>query len=123
MAPDGAKNEDLREGFGRVQLPHALAVKYPSAPAEWGWQFVFPGPTRSRDPRTGERRRHHVHERSVQKAFQVAVRKAGIVKPATCHTLRHYAESRIMPSSRSERPPNCLKAGEDPGLYRALGSA
>jgi integron integrase len=80
---------DLKEGYGRVQLPHALEAKYPSAPAEWGWQFVFPGPTRSRDPRTGERRRHHVHERSVQKAFLAAVRKAGLVKPATCHTLRH----------------------------------
>jgi hypothetical protein len=55
--------EDLRAGNGRVHLPHALARKYPRAAAEWGWQYVFPAPTLSSDPRSGERRRHHLHER------------------------------------------------------------
>jgi len=55
--------EDLRAGYGRVYLPHALARKYPRAPTEWGWQFVFPAPQISRDPRSGEYRRHNLHER------------------------------------------------------------
>lgn len=81
--------EDLREGYGRVYLPYALARKYPAAASEWSWQFAFPSPTRSWDPRSGEYRRHHWHERTVQKAFLEAARKAGLTKPATCHTLRH----------------------------------
>jgi integrase len=56
---------DLGAGYGKVQLPYALARKYPRAAGEWGWQFVFPAPQQSRDPRTGEVRRHHLHERPV----------------------------------------------------------
>ena len=77
--------EDVRRGHGRVFLPHALSRKYPHADLEWGWQWVFPAPDFSVDPRSGVRRRHHLHDRSLQRA----VRKAGLVKPATCHTLRH----------------------------------
>jgi hypothetical protein len=72
-----------------VPSPYALARKYPRAATEWGWQYVFPAPELSTDPRSGARRRHHFHERGIQRAFREAVRKAGIVKPATCHTLRH----------------------------------
>jgi integron integrase len=80
---------DVREGRGKVHLPYALEKKYPSAASEWGWQYVFPAPGFSQDPRSGERRRHHLHERGIQRAFHAAVREAGIAKPATCHTLRH----------------------------------
>jgi len=81
--------KDLAEGFGRVYLPHALARKYPNADREWVWQYVFPAKGRSKDPRTGLVRRHHVHELAVQRVMQEAVRLARLKKPASCHTLRH----------------------------------
>ncbi len=82
-------NEDLRRGLGAVWLPDALAVKYPNAPRAWGWQFVFPSPVLSQDPRSGERRRHHLYEQSVQRAVSLAGRRAGIAKPCSPHILRH----------------------------------
>jgi integron integrase len=81
--------KDLAEGFGRVYLPHALARKYPNADREWVWQYVFPAKDRSKDPRTGLVRRHHVHELAVQRVMKEAVRLARLKKPATCHTMRH----------------------------------
>ncbi len=80
---------DLRAGFGEVWLPDALARKYPRAAREWPWQYVFPASTRSTDPRSGIVRRHHLDESVLQRAVKTAVRRARIVKPATCHTLRH----------------------------------
>ncbi|MFN3843797.1 MAG: integron integrase [Rehaibacterium terrae] len=80
---------DLAAGFGAVWLPDALARKYPNAPREPGWQYVFPARERSRDPRDGQIRRHHVDEQALQRAMKAAVRRAGLAKPASCHTLRH----------------------------------
>ena len=87
---------DLAEGYGRVQLSYALARKYPKAAAEWGWQFVFPAAERWRDPRSCVSRRHHLHERTVQRAFRQAVRRAAILKHAGCHTLRHSFATHLL---------------------------
>lgn len=80
---------DLRAGHGAVWLPNALAVKYPTAARAWGWQWVFPSPSRSEDPRSGVERRHHLLEQTVQRAMATAARRAGIVKPCSPHVLRH----------------------------------
>jgi integrase len=85
--------DDLARGDGAVYLPFALERKYPAANREWAWQFVFPSRTLSRDPRADVMRRHHVDPSGLQRAFKEAVRAAGLVKNASCHTLRHREAS------------------------------
>jgi integron integrase len=80
---------DLEEGFGAVELPYALAQKYPNAATEWAWQYVFPATKRSIDPRSGVERRHHVLEDGLQRAVKAAIRQTGITKHGSCHTFRH----------------------------------
>jgi integron integrase len=87
---------DLAEGWGRVLMPDALDRKYPKAPYEWRWQWVFPQERRWRNEVSGEQGRHHVHETIIQRAMKEAVRRAGIVKHAGCHTLRHSFATHLL---------------------------
>lgn len=86
----------VEEGYAGVELPHALAEKYPNADQELAWQYVFPAEKPSRCPRSGAFRRHHLHERTLQRAFKKALRQAGIPKHAGCHTLRHSFATHLL---------------------------
>ena len=105
--------KDLADGFGTVYLPDAIARKFPGADREWGWQYVFPGEHRSRDPRGGEKgfgsrspapaapagqpeRRHHLHETVIQRALRRAVLDVGISRRISCHTFRHSFATHLL---------------------------
>jgi len=86
----------VANGYGGVEMPFALARKYPGAHLELAWQYVFPAAQPSRDPRTGAWRRHHLPEGSVQRQVREAIRAARIDKPASCHTLRHCFATHLL---------------------------
>ncbi len=87
---------DLAAGWGAVELPDALARKYPHASTDWRWQWVFPQRRRWRDPRSGHEGRHHLHETVVQRAMKEAVGASGTTKRAGCHTLRHSFATHLL---------------------------
>lgn len=89
-------DRDLAAGNGHVYLPYALAEKFPNADKEWGWQYVFPARSISKDPRSGRVGRHHLHETALQSAMKNAVRAAGLTKPASVHTLRHSFATHLL---------------------------
>ena len=88
--------KDLADGWDRVPMPDALDRKYPNAPREWRWQWVFLQENRWRNAKTGEKRRHHVDESLVQKAVRTAVTRAGLIKRVTCHTFRHSFATHLL---------------------------
>ncbi|WP_414718564.1 integron integrase [Thiocapsa sp.] len=94
----GLHRQDLEQGYGEVFLPNALARKWPKAPSEWIWQYLFPSGRLSVDPRSGKTRRHHLHENGLQKAVKRAAQLAGIAKKVNCHSLRHSFATHLLES-------------------------
>ena len=95
--------EDLARGYGEVEMPYALARKYPGQAHGLAWQFIFPAPTVSRCPRTGSIRRHHLYARSMQRAVAMALEKAGVLKHASCHTFRHSFATHLIENGQDIR--------------------
>ncbi|MEO5343543.1 MAG: tyrosine-type recombinase/integrase, partial [Gammaproteobacteria bacterium SHHR-1] len=92
----GLHEGDLAAGAGTVYLPDALARKYPNAPREWIWQYVFPSSRLSVDPKSGKLRRHHLHESGLQRVIKAAAMQAGIAKRVNSHALRHSFATHLL---------------------------
>ncbi len=105
--------EDLARGNGSVYLPNALERKYPGSDREWCWQWAFPARDLSEDPRSGARRRHHLHERVLQRAVREAARSAGVKRQIGCHTLRHSFATHLIQDGYDVRTVQTLLGHKD----------
>jgi integrase len=88
--------QDMERGYGAVPLPFALERKYPNAPKEWLWQYVFPSDRLSKDPRSEAILRYHWHESNIQRAVKAAVKSAKLDKRVSCHTFRHSFATHLL---------------------------
>ena len=95
--------QDLDAGFGEVSIPEALARKYPNASKELRWQYLYPSGRLSVDSRSGEVRRHHMHESGLQRAVKKAAQSCGINKRVGCHTFRHSFATHLLETNHDIR--------------------
>lgn len=106
-------DRDLREGYGSVHLPFALARKYPNTERAFHWQYVFPSPVLSIDPRSGRKQRHHVYESVLQKSIRDASARAGVRKDVHSHTMRHSFATHLLAAGSDIRTVQELLGHED----------
>jgi integrase len=104
---------DLQRGLGAVDLPFAFERKAPNAGTSLTWQYLFPASGHCRDPQTGQRVRHHIHESALQKAVKVAAEVAGIKKRVTCHSLRHSFATHLLEAGTDIRTIQALLGHKD----------